>query len=125
MVHNKYRVAPKEERTFNGVAYHSKAECLRAQEHDLVLRAGQLLCVVRQPLFVLGDITYRPDFLLVERLHGGRLAVWVEDIKGVETPRFKLVKRIWAKYQKLDLLILTRDYRKRAWNRETIRGGEK
>jgi hypothetical protein len=51
---NKYHVAPKVERTYNGIVYHSKKEVQKAQELDLMVKAGDIDFWLRQVPFVIG-----------------------------------------------------------------------
>ena len=115
---HKYGVAKREARTYGPVAYHSKTEARRAVELDLAVRARSVLFWVGQPRFVLGDIAYSADFLVWGRppeamldLLGGPpdgLIHWVEDAKGHETERFRLVRRLWPNYAILPLFVLKR-----------------
>lgn len=104
---NKYRVSAPEARTFNGKVYASKAECLYAQELDLVLRAGKLVEVVEQPRLWLGvrENVYVPDFLIVPL---PPFSPWYVDVKGVETAAFKRNKKLWKRYGRLALHIVKR-----------------
>lgn len=88
---NKYHVAPRDERTYAGVVYHSKAEAIRAAELDLLLRCGEITQWERQVPFILGDVRYVVDFLVMDR-DGTTHA---EEVKGFETPMFKLNRRLW------------------------------
>jgi len=101
---NKYKVSPAAERTFNGRTYDSKAECLYAQQLDLMLQSGDVLDVVEQPRVTLGvpENVYRPDFLIIP---DGELPYYV-DVKGMETPKFKKDKKLWKAYGRLDLYIV-------------------
>lgn len=74
-----------------GRRFDSGAEAARAAELSLLERAGAIADLVFQPRVELEPgIFYRPDFAYRER---GRV-VW-EDVKGVETERFRLIKRLW------------------------------
>lgn len=99
----KYGVAPAAERTARGRVYASKAEKLYADELWLRFEQGDILMLVEQPLFRLGeDETYRPDFLIVER-DGLVVAI---DRKGAETARFQKTKKLWEKYQRISLRVV-------------------
>ena len=104
MARHKYHVAPKADRTWRGVLYASKAERLRAEYLDELLRMGELIHVLEQPTYRLGcaENRYRPDFLCVDR--NGE--VWAEDVKGMETQAFKRHKRLWRKYGPCPLRIV-------------------
>jgi len=61
---NKYHVAPKNDRTYNGKVYHSKKEAQRAQDNDLRIRAGDLDFYLEQvPITLPGGKKYLLDFL--------------------------------------------------------------
>ncbi len=77
----------------DGITFDSKAEANRYRELQVAQRAGEVRWFTRQPSFILpGNIRYRPDFLVMDkhwRMH-------VEDVKGFETPAFKLKKKLWG-----------------------------
>lgn len=100
---------------YNGVSYASKSEALRANQLDLLMRAGDIRFWIGQPLFRLGcpENTYRPDFLVVSQDD-----VWAEDVKGVETAAFRRNRRLWTKYGPCELRIIKRV--RDAWAVETI-----
>ncbi|MCZ6654838.1 MAG: DUF1064 domain-containing protein [Planctomycetota bacterium] len=101
---HKYRVSPKEQRTYNGDVYHSKAEAIYAAQLDLLLRSGDIRGWERQVKFQLGpDNKTIVDFLVTE-WHD----VYVVEIKGMETPEFKRVKKLWVKYAEIDMQIMKR-----------------
>ena len=110
--HNKYRVAAKKNRTWNGIIFASKAEKIRAMELDgmRLWMTGEIIpkiiTVLYQPKFRLGvsENVYVADFLVIPE--DGK--VWAEDIKGTETPKFKRDKRLWKRYGRLPLRILKR-----------------
>lgn len=89
--------------TYGGVRYHSKAEALRAERLDHDRSVGLIRFWVGQPTFRLGcpENVYRSDFLVV-----GLADVWVEDVKGKETPKFLHDKRLWSRYGPCELRIL-------------------
>lgn len=113
---NKYRVSPAHERKWRGKTYDSKAEMLYAQQLDLQMQAGDVVEVIEQPRLWLGvpENTYRPDFLVVPKGIAKRSDDWIAhppyyvDVKGVETPAFKRIKKLWASYGRLDLHIVKR-----------------
>ena len=87
---NKYGVAPKSERTFDGIVFDSKAEGLQYLHLKSLKERGQILDIELQPVFELlpkpNRVTYRADFRV--RWHDGRESVI--DVKGMETKVFKL-----------------------------------
>ena len=61
---NKYNVAPKEERIYNGVLYASKKESLQAADLDLQVKAGEIDFWLRQvPIRLPGGKIYKVDFV--------------------------------------------------------------
>ncbi len=123
---HKYGVCAAEDRTYGvndkgePVVYGSAAEAERAQELDLLLRGQVIMSWKRQVPFKLGDIKYVADFVV----HGFNprqvLVMWVEEIKGVETQRFKLVRRLWKLYGPFPMLIYKR--RGKGWDVEHLEG---
>ncbi len=98
---NKY----KSQRTeYNGQPYASKAEAKRAENLDLLLRAGEIRGWLRQVTVCLGlpENRYRIDFLVFS-LDGRAHA---EDVKGVETEKFQHNKRLWKRYGPCPLHII-------------------
>lgn len=77
----------------DGITFESQAEATRYCELKQLLRAGEIQGFARQPSFII-DIAgtrYRPDFIVC----GKDGQIWVEDVKGHETPKFKRDKRLW------------------------------
>ena len=97
---NKYKVAPKADRTHNGKVYPSKAEMTCA----ITLQADPTITlIIEQPQVPLGeDTVYKPDFFVYR---AGANEAYFIDVKGVETADFKRNKRLWAKYGPLPLHI--------------------
>lgn len=89
---NKYGVAPKEDRIYNGVLYASKKEAKFAAELDLRKKAGDISFWLRQVPFALpGGSVYRLDFMAFTRLDDE--AAWLVDyieVKGRDLPMGKL-----------------------------------
>lgn len=88
---------------YNGVMYASKAEALRAYELDLMVKADRIAWWIGQPRFRLGcpENVYVADSLVI-----GYGELWVEDVKGRETAKFRRDKRLWAKYGPCELRIV-------------------
>jgi len=97
---NKYKAV----RTiYNGVGYDSKAEAARARNLDLMLSAGEIYAWFRQVKLPLGpDDTWRLDFLVF----APGPTVWLEDVKGRETPDFRRKLKLWQKYGQYELHII-------------------
>lgn len=117
---NKYGVAPKDERTYDGVVYDSKAEKIYAEALDLREKSGDILGWVRQITVRLGSDSWtRIDFLVFIDINHTELV----EIKGFETPRFKEVRRLWAKYGPGPLFIKKR--KGNGWTTEVLPGKPK
>ncbi len=91
---------------YGGVVYHSKKEAVKAQELDLMVKAGEISFYLRQVPFDLpGGITYRADFLTYRRFpYPDDRAPWVWKIKVIE------VKGIWTPEAKLKLKLFREKY---------------
>ncbi len=82
---------------YGGQSYASAAEARRALELDALLRAGCIRswCRPRPTILIPGQradrITYQPDFHVID-CQGSE---WWEDVKGVQTPVFKVKARLW------------------------------
>lgn len=89
----------------DGILFDSQMEANRYCELKYLLQAGEIQGFERQPSFII-DISgtrYRPDFIVC----GKDGCIWVEDVKGHETPKFKRDKRLWEiKYPWLPLKII-------------------
>lgn len=113
---NKYAVAPEENRTdAAGAIYASNAEMVRATQLRMLVRAGKINCLKRQPRFHLGcpENTYVADF---EYFEDGRR--WVEDVKGFKTQKFRRDLRLWRRYGPCPLKLLT--WKRGRWKVEVI-----
>ena len=79
----------------DGIKFDSKAEAEYYFELKLRERAGQIKILEIQPAVYMTDarILYRADFLIEE--DGVKKYI---DVKGVETPVFKLKKKLWVYY---------------------------
>ena len=101
---SKYNAVPT---TYNGVVYASKKEAAFAQELDLKLKAGEVDYILRQVPFDLGaGIIYRADFVTLK--NQGMRSFWVGEkksivlwnitvyeVKGMETPAWKLKHKLF------------------------------
>lgn len=114
---HKYGVADKGRRTYNGVAYDSLAEMLRATELDLLLRTGNIRAWAPQRWIPLGpDFGTRVDFVV--RDNNG--SMYAEEVKGYEPREFKVVRRLWPKYAPFPMKILKR--KGTSWSVEWLAG---
>lgn len=104
---------------YNGVWYDSKAEALWARDLDYRMRDGEVLEWHRQTKVQVGpQITTVVDFSVRDR-NGWHY----EEVKGgIETPKFKMVRRWWPKYGSAPLWICKRQRNK--WSVEKLEGGE-
>ncbi len=92
---NKYRVAPKDERTIDGITFASKAEMMAFQNLALLQESGFVTKLELQPVFKFPmGFEYRADF----RVTYASGDVEVIDVKGVETPVFKLKAKCMAHF---------------------------
>jgi hypothetical protein len=117
------QVADKSRRTFNDKVYDSRLEMERSYQLWLMKSHRQVGGYFEQVKMPLGDITYTVDFLVFAAKGPDSLAsslrpAWCEDVKGHETERFKLVRRLWPKYGFLPLIVLKG--KPGNWKRETI-----
>lgn len=103
---NKFNVAARENRTWDGHTYSSKAEMLYAKSLYLLREAGEIVEIVEQPKFWLGvrENVYVADFLVVRA--DGRSEVI--EVKGKETPKWLHNKKLWARYGRLPLAVVVK-----------------
>lgn len=102
---NKYNRADKEDRTWEGKVYDSKAEMVyRRDILETMLKSGDVLSVTEQPRVHLGDRVnvYVPDYLVIPR--EGR--PYFVDVKGMETAKFKKDVARWRLRGPLELLVV-------------------
>ena len=90
---------------FQGRTYASKAERLYAEVLWNHFQMGVIQVLIEQPTLWLGvpENVYRPDFFVIQ--DGTPRFV---DVKGVETPAFRKVKKLWSSYGQCDLHIIKR-----------------
>ena len=106
------RVSAKEERIADGYIFASKAELHRYNELKLMLKAGLIKDLKRQPKYELQPafvhplcgkvraLSYVADFAYTEVAHG---LVVVEDVKGHLTEVYKIKRKLFlAKYPAVD-----------------------
>lgn len=109
MTFNKYGVSDKSRRTVDGIVFASLKEMRRYCELKTLLKAGQITDLEYQVPFILQEgfvfegkkirpIKYVADFVYQE---SGKLVV--EDTKGVQTPIFKLKRKMFIKRYGYDL----------------------
>lgn len=112
--YGKFHVAPREERTFNGIVFDSKAEMRRYKELCLLQKAGEIKELACQPKYLLlegftrGSQKYEPiyyygDFIYYDVKKKRKV---VEDVKGVETDVFKIKHKLMAFRHNIELKIV-------------------
>ena len=101
---SKFNVAPREDRTYGGVVFDSKAEMCRAMALDMLIAGREIRSWTRQPRFQLGvkENVYVADF----RVIGADGEEWIEDVKGASTPKWRRDLRLWRSYGPLPLHVL-------------------
>ena len=100
---NKYGVAPKDERTVDGILFASKVEAKAYCQLRFLQSVGEVTKLELQPVFKFEmGFEYRADFRVTYR--DGRMEVI--DVKGVETPVFKLKRKCMAHFYPAVNLVL-------------------
>jgi len=100
---NKYNVSAKEDRTYNGIVFDSKAEMKRYIELKALEIAGEIKQLTLQPEYILQesfeynkkkyrDIKYQADFVYTK----GKDVI-VEDVKGKKTKEYMIKKKLLLK----------------------------
>lgn len=117
---HKYNAKPLE---FEGFRFDSKKELKRYLELKMLEKAGKIKDLQLQPVFLLQEgfkrkithraITYRADFEYIDE-KGNRV---VEDVKGVETPVFKIKKKLFLKKYR-DVIFRVLKFKKGKWKIE-------
>lgn len=106
----KYNAKPT---VLNGRRYDSQAEADYRAHLALLEAAGEVSDIVEQPRLELEpNIFFKPDFALTETHRS--LRVWI-DVKGVMTPRFNLICKLWALHGPGPLRIVKRQGRRSGW----------
>lgn len=93
----KHKYSAKKSVSFDGHCFGSKLE-KRTYEHlKLLEKAGEIRVLQTQVHVKMtkANIVYIPDFLIEDVVSGEK--IWVE-AKGIETPEWKLKKRLWKHY---------------------------
>ena len=103
--YNKYKVAEKHDRTYDGITFASKAEMLRYRDLKLLQGIGEISNFSIQPKFLLQEsftdnkgtkhqaIHYVADFQYTDKF--GKIIV--EDCKGAITDIYALKKKMFLK----------------------------
>lgn len=99
----KYRVSENADRAHNGRLYASKAEMRYALDLEELVRMRQIQGFAEQPRVQLGaDTVYRPDFIVIDQHRGS----YFVDVKGAEPREFRRIKKLWAKYMRVELRVV-------------------
>ena len=97
---NKYNAKPTQ---YRGWRFDSKAEATFAELLDQRKISGQVAYWLRQVPFDLTETDrYKADFLVVE----SDGTIYAVDVKGMETPSFKKVRKLWKRYGEMPLRIV-------------------
>lgn len=90
--------------TYNGVRFDSRGEAGRAATLDLMQQAGEVRWWLDHVRFRLGcaEVTFVVDFLVV--MADG--SIRCEDYKGIETEKFKFIKKLWRKHGPVPLHVI-------------------
>lgn len=98
MPRNKYGAVKK---TVDGITFDSTLEA----DFYIYIKQMPIKILELQPRIYLtkAKILYKPDFLLEDNGHR-----YYVDVKGMETPVFKIKKRLWKAYIKNELHIVKR-----------------
>jgi hypothetical protein len=117
---SKYNVAPKDQRTWRGRTYDSKAEMEYAQLLYELFMYGSVQVFIPQPCVQLTeDHAYWPDFYV--QWEGTDIGQFI-DVKGVMTSASKKHIAMWRKYGPCDLVI-TKKRGDRFFNEMIVEGG--
>ena len=88
---------------YRGWNFDSRAEAQYAEYLDGGVESGEIHCWLRQTPFDLGEDTrYRSDFVVIET--DG--TIYAVDVKGMETPRFRQIRKLWEKYGRMPLRVI-------------------
>lgn len=99
---HKYKIAPAQDRVFNGIVFASKKEMQRYRELLMRIAYGEITDLILQPSFVILEpfmcsgikyqaIRYVADFAYTTK-SGKRV---VEDVKGFKTKEYLLKKKMF------------------------------
>lgn len=77
---------------YNGLTYPSKKQAKRAQELDLMKRAGKIIAWFPEVTFPLSeDVSYRADAVIINL----DLSLTIEDAKGMRTKEYRIKKKLF------------------------------
>lgn len=92
----------------DGHEFDSKAERDYFSQLKLLESAGEIEILELQPKVYMTDsrILYKPDFLILEKKLNEKVYI---DVKGMETPVFRLKMRLWKEYGAGTLRLVKKD----------------
>ena len=100
MSYNKYRVAQKNERTYNNIVFASKKEMNRYKELLLLEKSGNISGLELQPKYILQETFYhniygkqRDIYYIADFRYLKNNVIIVEDVKGMKNNPVYLIKR--------------------------------
>lgn len=91
---NKYNVAPKANRTYDGITFDSKRE-MRVYQRLLEDRVPGRVILRQVPFRFSGGVTYRADFVVLDCVSTGFYRVTVLDAKGCKTEAYRIKRRLF------------------------------
>ena len=89
---------------YNGQRYDSKKEATRAMELDILKRAGEIEGYQRQVRFPIQVNNQHICAYIADFVVQGKGKQWVEDVKGVETPVFKLKRKLMKAVHGIEII---------------------
>jgi len=102
----------------------SKIEATIEDDNTELVKAGKepTSFWLRQVPFWLGPsgAKFVADFLLITSY-----GVWVDEVKGHRTPKWKLIEKLWEAHGPCDMVVSTLDAKARQWVEKRIVGGRK
>ena len=108
------QLSSKQDRTYEGRTYASKAERLYAEYLDALIPLGEVFRWLAQPNFQLTpDISFRPDFIVTCHAHAQGIETIIEDtyvvdIKGYLQRGWTKKRKLWLKYAPIRMLVIER-----------------
>lgn len=94
---NKYKVAPRSERTWLGITYASKGEMEVAKQLRTMLDGGHLIELAEQSEVVLDTKAVFKTVVDFRTVKQDGTTEYVE-VKGCQTKMWRLTRRMWAAY---------------------------
>ena len=89
----------------DGFRFKSKMQRKRYDELKLAQTAGDVVMFLQEVPFRMPGTVYWADFLVF----WSNGTTTVEDVKGMETPRFKKIRKLWKRYGVMPLRIVKKN----------------